>query len=409
MGDEKYEVLLTGDSSGQGCNTSAWDPVTGSCLHQWRGGASLPRSVCLVGDDYLISGQPNKPLLNVWQVNKCEQLPLRLFTPGPVTALAVSPSGSYLAAAVQETVSVWQLGTGHLVAVLARHYQPVTVVTFTRDGTHLVSGGEDGQVLVWSLVTCLSRRSLPGQQVGQAEPRFTLSDHSLGVTALHCGYGAAPVARLYTAAMDQVCRVYSLTRGEQLLAVSFTSPLTSLAVDSLESVIYVGCQSGTIHTISLTSPPREVAVTADSLGAGTIQGHEHPVTCLSLSMDGRTLASGGEGQVKLWDTPSKQCVRTLPHKGGVVTALFLPTPPALADREAWRPARKLVALQKGAGGGEFACSILRREDLQGRDWEGAEHTSAQDGGQQGGEHTVEELKDINHQLYKFAVKNILKT
>ena len=27
------------------------------------------------------------------------------------------------------------------------------------------------QVLVWSLVTCLSRRSLPGQQVGQAEPR----------------------------------------------------------------------------------------------------------------------------------------------------------------------------------------------------------------------------------------------
>ena len=26
-----------------------------------------------------------------------------------------------------------------------------------------------------------------------------------------------------------------------------------------------------------------------------------------------------------------------------------------------------------------------------------------------GEHTVEELKDINNQLYKFALKNILKT
>ena len=83
--DEKYEVLLTGDSSGQvkiylgrdpsffctipsvkkawmfvckdlymkytdsftkplqTCNTSAWDPTTGSCLHQWKGGASVPR------------------------------------------------------------------------------------------------------------------------------------------------------------------------------------------------------------------------------------------------------------------------------------------------------------------------------------------------------------------------------
>jgi pre-rRNA-processing protein IPI3 len=111
--------------------------------------------VCLVGRDYLISGQPGKPLLNVWQVNKAEQLPLRLFTPGPVSALAVSPSGSYLAAAVQEAVTVWQLGTGCLMAVLSRHYQPVTVLAFTRDGSHLISGGEDGQVqCVCSAVQC---------------------------------------------------------------------------------------------------------------------------------------------------------------------------------------------------------------------------------------------------------------
>ena len=39
-------------------------------------------------------------------------------------------------------------------------------------------------------------------------------------------------------------------------------------------------------------------------------------------------------------------------------------------RDRWQPARKLVALQKGSQqGGEFSCSILRREDLQGRDWD----------------------------------------
>ena len=85
-------------------------------------------SVCLIGQDYLVSGQPNKPLLNVWQVhpmestdiphranfqvNRSEQIPLRLFTPGPVSSLATSPSGSYLAAAVQESITIWQIGTG---------------------------------------------------------------------------------------------------------------------------------------------------------------------------------------------------------------------------------------------------------------------------------------------------------
>ena len=130
----------------------------------------------------MVSGQPNKPLLNVWQVhpmestdiphranfqvNRSEQIPLRLFTPGPVSSLATSPSGSYLAAAVQESITIWQIGTGGpavqfcaniftlypvlsgaLLAVLSRHYQPVTVLSFTKDGSHLISGGEDGQVL----------------------------------------------------------------------------------------------------------------------------------------------------------------------------------------------------------------------------------------------------------------------
>jgi len=45
-------------------------------------------------------------------VNRGEQLPLRLFAPGRCGALACSPSGSYLLAAVEENITVWQLNTG---------------------------------------------------------------------------------------------------------------------------------------------------------------------------------------------------------------------------------------------------------------------------------------------------------
>ena len=104
-------------------------------------------------------------------------MPLRLFTPGPVSSLATSPSGSYLAAAVQESITIWQLGTGlgfkinqgwfvscnvffsgALLAVLSRHYQPVTVLSFTKDGSHLISGGEDGQVLLSTGLSCHGSR-----------------------------------------------------------------------------------------------------------------------------------------------------------------------------------------------------------------------------------------------------------
>ena len=143
----------------QTCNTSAWDPSTGSCLHQWKGGASVPRrlvatlscrdlhlhiklstnlSQCLsdwarlpgIGaaqqtPSQRLAGAPHPKVLpqgqgdeglhitrRTFQVNRSEQIPLRLFTPGPVSSLATSPSGSYLAAAVQESITIWQLGTG---------------------------------------------------------------------------------------------------------------------------------------------------------------------------------------------------------------------------------------------------------------------------------------------------------
>ena len=41
-----------------------------------------------------------------------------------------------------------------------------------------------------------------------------------------------------------------------------------------------------------------------------------PVTCLSLSLDGLTLASGSQdASVRLWNTASRQCIRTIHHTG----------------------------------------------------------------------------------------------
>lgn len=50
------------------------------------------------------------------------------------------------------------MSSGCLLAVLGHHYQSVTCIRFTADGTAFVSGGEDCLVLVWNMfeyVICL--------------------------------------------------------------------------------------------------------------------------------------------------------------------------------------------------------------------------------------------------------------
>eukprot|EP00090_Calanus_glacialis_P008952 TRINITY_DN17273_c0_g1_i1.p1 TRINITY_DN17273_c0_g1~~TRINITY_DN17273_c0_g1_i1.p1 ORF type:complete len:419 (+),score=165.14 TRINITY_DN17273_c0_g1_i1:45-1301(+) len=417
--EDKYEVLLTSDNSGVVCNTTVWDHTTGSSLHQFKGNTSSPNTVCLVGRDYLLSAPPDKPLLNVWQVNRSEQSPLRLFTPGAVSAMAVSPSGHYLVAAVEENINIWQVGTGALLGVVTRHYQPVTVLQFTGDSSHLLSGGADGQVLVWPLVLCVARRSLPGQergQVGQVQPRYTWTDHALPVTGVRVGHGPAHGARVITSSLDMTVKVYTMQTGQMLLSVSFTSPITAVVMDNMETTVYAGTKSGQIHSFSLLSPPRDVCVTGDSLPSlSTWAAHTGQVTGLALGMDGCTLASGGvDSVVHLWDTPSGQVVRSLPHREGVTHVQFIATPPALLDHDRWSPGVKLVALQKGTNQKEFTCAVLNRTDLgDGEDWMRDEKVQGGSVGMEGQgmeeEHTVQELKQINNQLYKFAMKNVLSS
>ena len=76
------------------------------------------------------------------------------------------------------------------------------------------------QVLVWSLVTAVSRRALPGLEearLGQVAPRFTWTAHALPVTGLHVGHGPAHSARVVTASLDMTVKLYSMTTGDHLL------------------------------------------------------------------------------------------------------------------------------------------------------------------------------------------------
>lgn len=298
------------------------------------GGAIASHALDFINDEFIIAANNSKPILHIWPVNSQEQISgIRFVIPGKASALAVSPDGNYCVAAVSETIYVWQISTGNMVAVLTKHYQSVTALKFIDDGSHFISAGHDGMILVWKLSSILAARGYSNQDI---TPLYTFSDHTLPITDLYVGKGGM-CAILTSVSLDRTCRIYDLASATLLLNLVFPEALTSVAVDRLETQVYVGTIQGNIFEFSLQAPPRtkEYHISHDALPAKQrFIGHKSAVSALSVSMDGLSLLSGGNDEiVNIWDIPSKQLIRSMPHKGVITNAQFILAPKAMLDQE----------------------------------------------------------------------------
>ncbi|XP_070410503.1 WD repeat-containing protein 18 [Nothobranchius furzeri] len=314
------EVIVSSDSASQLWNCTVFDLHSGSSLLSYRGGNSSARSLSVLRGDFLLSAQLSKNFINVWEIQRKDQLQQKIVCPGVVTCLTASPDGAFLAVGVAEAVYLWEVCTGKLLCVLSRHYQDITCLKFTDDGSHLVSAGKDNLALVWSLcsVTQMDLSNTP-------EPRHVLSHHSLPITDLHCGRMGAQ-ARIASSSLDQTVKVWELSSGELLLSILFDVEIMSVTCDPSEYYLFCGGSDGNIFQVSLCSQNlcREKSFQSESEGNQVFKGHRNLVTCLSVSMDGTLLLSGSHDEtVRLWDIQSRQSVRCLSHKGPVTNAVIM--------------------------------------------------------------------------------------
>ena len=109
------------------------------------------------------------------------------------TALAWSPDGTRLAAAVQESVIVWDAAKGEESRTLQGHKGAVTCVTFTSDGARVAAGGAEKSIRVWNAADGSSAGVFTGHQ-----------DRVTGLIPLRDG-------GLVSGAGDGTVRIWSLT------------------------------------------------------------------------------------------------------------------------------------------------------------------------------------------------------
>jgi WD40 repeat protein len=197
-----------------------------------------------------------------------------------ILTVAFSNDGKDLGAGGADgIVYVWDTSTHRLKARLTGHAQAVTAVTFAPDGRTLISGSQDGTIRCWDIVT--------------NQARWIISVRSKVVVSTVRYVRFSPDGNMVatSASRDATIRLWGAATGQALMSlrgvadfigsVEFTPDGTGLAA---------GDSRGDLTIWDLKSRRPRTSWNA----------HSGPVTAIAYSADGRSLASAGEGTIKLW-------------------------------------------------------------------------------------------------------------
>ncbi|RLN82595.1 hypothetical protein BBJ28_00003768 [Nothophytophthora sp. Chile5] len=353
-------VLVVGSS--QETELLVADASTGGQLYCFKncraasGGVSaMPRT------DHLVAVQEGKLAVHLWNWGK-DMPAWKCHVAEKLGPVATTSCGNFLFAGAQSgKVYVWDVKTGELVTVFDAHYKRVSALALTSDDSHLVTAGEDALVHVWRLVDLLDEPDVTSSFQQGVTPAVSFTDHVLPVTAVHVGLGGVN-ARIYTSSLDRTCKIWTLSSSQCLYSVSCPSYVNACVADPMEQRLFMGCGNGHIYALdlhaaasSLTAATARVAnaSVASALSNGranvspwgseallpeAFEGHESSVTMLQVHQSGAFLVSGDEsGVVRVWDSLSRQSLRSIKLFKGKVTALLLLPRPRHLFRQAKGP------------------------------------------------------------------------
>lgn len=209
----------------------------------------------------------------------------------PINTIDVSPDGRYLAASIDInqvtdfTIYLLDADTGEVIREFEGHTDSVNFMSFSRDGTRLVSGSYDMTARTWDVVT--------------GQPLVTLVGHD----GLVSGVTFSPDGKMImTTSSDSTIRLWDAETGEELrvLAQDVTAPYAEFSPD------------GTLVALSDSNGFPRIMDVASGKEIHKLVGHTDYVWTAKFSPDGTLLVtSSWDGTARIWDVKSGNLVRAL--------------------------------------------------------------------------------------------------
>jgi len=252
-------------------------------------------AVAFAPDGRTLAAGGSEPSVRIWDANTGELR--RILAQNPTTALAFAPDGGVLACAGEGEVTLWEPRSGKRQATLTGHCGSVPALAFSPDG---------------KLLACASE----GQWFGHE---------------MMCAKGGE--VQLWDVAAARRRQVLGKSRTQKL-ALTWSPDGKVLAVGSSDNAVR-------LWDLSTGQPQRKVL-------------RHKELRTIAFSADGRTLASGGEDGVRLWDVQTMKLRGTL-RADEITSVVFAPAGGQLAagGRTALllydlATGKRLAVLEKGA-------------------------------------------------------------
>ncbi|RKP09831.1 WD40-repeat-containing domain protein [Thamnocephalis sphaerospora] len=266
-----------------------WRSDTGEQLFELAGHTDSVTALAFSADGQYVASGGMEGKVNVWKVQTGE-LAVTLEGPEEVEWVTWHPKGNVvLAGAHDSTVWMWMVPSGACMNVFAGHSGSVTCGRFTHDGKGLVTGSEDGSLIIWDPKTAAATLRFTGD-----DARF----HDEMITSLAINHDDTIVL---TGSTDKSARLVHLHSGNILGALDNHT-------DSIETVDFCNTMPLAV-TGSLDNTASIWDVTTMRLRQ-TVQ-HDGAVIRAKWLQDTPLLATcSADCTVRLWDGRSGQCERT---------------------------------------------------------------------------------------------------
>jgi WD40 repeat protein/energy-coupling factor transporter ATP-binding protein EcfA2 len=338
--DSVNDVAFSPDSKIIGTASSdttakLWEP-NGKALLTLRGHQDYVRGIRFSPDGTTVVTASDDKTVRLWSIHGKPQGILRGHQ-GTIYQAIFNHKGTLIATASEDkTVGVWNRKTGK-VRFLKGHTQPIIGLSFSPDDHTIATASNDRTVILWNVATGKPNVTLKGHTDGVKDVSFSPNGRTLATASAD---GTVKLWNLDGTLLDILqghsgrVNSVSFSKDGRILASSSNDKTARLWQVNRTRLTLLGNHPDSLDRLSISSDGQMIAAASSSSNLVKIWQRNGklmkswketaPVKAIEFSPDGKTVATGSDTTLKLWNLQGKFLKLIWKHPESVLSLSFSP-------------------------------------------------------------------------------------